>query len=156
MSIDYLWKWRSISLTNKRKSTGPRNAPLRYNAHIDGEKLLFSRDKSALKINRSVKTAWRKALYGTLWKIPLQSQIAVWVELHVNLTFTLSFVLCTNCECNGRFPNWMQWSPVNTDIKGTCNGVRIIRVSVKSLKTGKEEEGQEQWPQQKPKEVKLV
>ena len=34
--------------------------------------------------------------------------------------------------------------------------VYIIRVSVKSPKAGKEEEGQEQWLQQKPKEVKLV
>ena len=155
MSIVYLWKWRSISLTNKRKSTGPRNAPW-GTMRTSTEKSFYFRGKRGLRINRSVKTAWHKALYGPLWKIPLQCQIAVWVELHVNLTFTLSFVLCTNCECNGRFPNWMQWSPVNTDIKGTCNGVRIIRVSVKSLKAGKEEEGQEQWPQQKPKEVKLV
>ena len=155
MSIVDLWKWRSILLTNKRKRTGPRIAPW-GTMRTSTEKSFYFGGKKCSK-NKPVRE--NGVTEGLVWAT-LENTITVsncrWVELHVNLTFTLSFVLCTNYECNGRFPNWMQWSPVNTDIEGTYHGIRIIRVSVKSPKAGKEEEGQEQWLQQKPKEVKLV
>ena len=53
--------------------------------------------RGGLRALHSLK-GWDTKLTTEKWSI------IILVELHVNLRFTLSFAVCTNCTCNSQFP----------------------------------------------------